>query len=495
MKKFLVFVIIANCHLFVANCCFSQWNTIIDNNNKYINGSPVYALHYNASINRLIIGGKINLLGDTVSGLDCCGMNLYLWDNWIFDDVYDCAPLTFINGGPDSSSIFALASVYDPTWLGKNLSVGGRFTGEGCMLPGAPDYFHNLNFYNYAGADFSPPSEMDCSDTVFAIAMVDNEDCPALVTGFKTYVAGRCVFCNCQDSLSIDSSRYIAFYDPYPYPGCNFNLTPNYMQGGTNGPVYTIQAIDTANVYAGGKFDSTGVIKANNIAKWNGASWDSLGSGVNGTVKALLAYNGKLYAGGNFTMAGGMPANNIAVWDGTNWSSLGTGTNGTVKALAIHNGNLYAGGAFTQAGGNTVNNVARWNGVNWSALDGGRNNEVYALASYQGDLYAGGNFTGGANDTARYFAMYIDSLTAVSQISNLSSQISIYPNPTSGKFTLNSKITEGEITIYNIQGERIYATTLNSKQETINLSSQFSGIYFLHIKTPDGVAVKKLVKQ
>src|SRR5262245_47599845 len=63
-----------------------------------------------------------------------------------------------------------------------------------------------------------------------------------------------------------------------------------------------------------------------------------------------------------------------------NWSSLGSGVNGSVRALAVSGTNIYAGGLFTSAGGVTANHVAKWNGSMWSALGSGMDSSVLALA-------------------------------------------------------------------------------------------------------------------
>lgn len=125
------------------------------------------------------------------------------------------------------------------------------------------------------------------------------------------------------------------------------------------GPIYALAVYDNELIAAGG-FTQIGGANANYIARWNGTSWQSLGSGMNGWVYSLLVCNGKLFAGGSFTLAGGANAKRIACWDGTNWAPLGTGMNSTVNALALFNGELIAGGSFTTAGDVTVNRIARW---------------------------------------------------------------------------------------------------------------------------------------
>ncbi len=169
------------------------------------------------------------------------------------------------------------------------------------------------------------------------------------------------------------------------------------LGSGVNGTVRAI-AVRGEEVFVGGSFTMAGSIPANNIAKWSAASgWTALGSGVSGTVQALaFDQNGNLLVGGAFSTAGGIAANNIARWNGSTWSALGTGTNGYVSAIAVaSNGDVFIGGAFTQAGSvANANNIARWNGSTWSDLAGGMNNEVRALAiAPNGDLFAGGNFT------------------------------------------------------------------------------------------------------
>jgi len=72
-------------------------------------------------------------------------------------------------------------------------------------------------------------------------------------------------------------------------------------------------------LYAGGIFASAGSGAVRNIAKWDGASWSALGSGLDGgglEVSALTVFDDgtgpALFASGKFTIAGGAPANHIA---------------------------------------------------------------------------------------------------------------------------------------------------------------------------------------
>ena len=110
--------------------------------------------------------------------------------------------------------------------------------------------------------------------------------------------------------------------------------------------------------------------------------WLTLGSGMGGSsvpgtrVPALVATaNGEFVAGGMFTTAGGVGVNHVARWNGAGWSPLGSGMSGplpfagTVIALTtLPNGDVVAGGFFSAAGGVGANRIARWNGTSWSPL-------------------------------------------------------------------------------------------------------------------------------
>jgi len=183
--------------------------------------------------------------------------------------------------------------------------------------------------------------------------------------------------------------------------------------GGNAGRVYSLVVYDDGGgpvLYVGGQFDTAGGAPANNIARWNGVAWSTLGAGVDDDLFALEVFDdgggADLYAGGRFENAGGSPASRIARWDGAAWSTLGSGANATVRTLEVFDDGggdaLYAGGSLTEVGGVQVGRVARWDGSVWSALGGGVDAYVRVLFAYDDgggeELFAGGLFenAGGA---------------------------------------------------------------------------------------------------
>jgi trimeric autotransporter adhesin len=178
---------------------------------------------------------------------------------------------------------------------------------------------------------------------------------------------------------------------------------------GTNGPVYA-QLWYKGNLYIAGRFSMAGNIRANNIVKWDGNKWDSLGSGTDSTVNALAVdSNGILYAGGMFNKAGGVSIKRIAKWNGSSWSALDTNAysfapNQNVNEIAvdIYN-NIYMSGNFkTIYFGNDsliVNYIAKFDGTQWSDLANGVKNNITASTSItaltcdkNGNVFVGGRF-------------------------------------------------------------------------------------------------------
>lgn len=69
--------------------------------------------------------------------------------------------------------------------------------------------------------------------------------------------------------------------------------------------------------------------------------------------------------------------------------------------------------------------------------------------------------------------------------------IGIYPNPVSNVCTIKTKESIQKYEVLNAEGN----TIIEGNESEINFSSIASGIYFLHIYTSKGKAVKKIVKQ
>ncbi len=197
---------------------------------------------------------------------------------------------------------------------------------------------------------------------------------------------------------------------------------------------------EPAHLIIGVRFENVGGVPAQNIADWDGHEWHAMGAGLDPgiflndiTVQSLAVWDPdgagplppRLVAGGEFRTSGGVTVNNIAMWDGALWQPLGSGVNDTVLTMTTWDPQntgypfLVVGGQFTSAGGTPVSALATWSGSGWNDVGGGVASTgistiVDALIAWDPDgtgpahtnLVVGGQFqhAGGipANNIARY---------------------------------------------------------------------------------------------
>jgi hypothetical protein len=117
---------------------------------------------------------------------------------------------------------------------------------------------------------------------------------------------------------------------------------------------------------------------------------------------------------------------------------------------------------------------------NTSEFPSGGPNRVYRTSYYNvlNDIYNNGKSLG------------VD-------VNSLTSSINVYPNPTSGEFTLavtNTQVGDLNILVTNIQGQTVYQNRVKSilsYQENIDLTQFAKGMYFLKVNNQ---VVKLLIK-
>jgi hypothetical protein len=169
-------------------------------------------------------------------------------------------------------------------------------------------------------------------------------------------------------------TKSLAQWDGTKWANCGTNFVANSANA-----VWSM-AVWNGRLYIGGSFaDCGGVIGANGVASWDGATWQGLGSGIgtgfNPNAFAMKVFNDgsgeALYIGGRFNEIGGVPGSAlIGKWDGTQWSKVGegvfAGTFSDIETMEVFNdgsGNaLYCGGWDIGIAGSGNASVAKWDG-------------------------------------------------------------------------------------------------------------------------------------
>ncbi len=338
------------------------------NNNLYVGGSFTNAGGATTTNIGYWDGGSWHALG---SGLGVSGGSASVRSIAIQNgSVY--AGGVFTNSG--SSSVTNLAA-----WDGTNWTqLGGGVNGGVLSL-----VFNGTDLY--VGGSFSQAG----TTAVSSVAKWDGTNWSNLDGGLNAGgVAASMAFLN--GTLCVVGS----------FTGAGGNTSANFVVWtgsswsaiGTGLSSSGVRALATGtNVYVGGNFAAAGSFLANFIASWDGSQWSGLGTpgrlnGIQGAVLALSSDGQNIYAGGTFTYAGPSKANNIARFDGTNWNSLGGGLNFAVNSIGLLDNELIIGSSLSPY-------ISAWNGANWLPPT---NNQIAgplpAMAVGTNGLYLAGSF-------------------------------------------------------------------------------------------------------
>ena len=96
--------------------------------------------------------------------------------------------------------------------------------------------------------------------------------------------------------------------------------------------------------------------------------------------------------------------------------------------------------------------------------------------------------------------MYYDNTLGVNSINNEEIyEISVYPNPSNGLFSLFTNHLDGRtrVSIYTIEGAQVKVYYFDTNEELLNykfdLSKLASGMYFINLENKRGTGTKKII--
>ncbi len=324
----------------------------------------IHCMYPDTSRNCLYAGGGFHNSG--VDTMNYCGywndssyVPMDMMGNKGCNDSVWC--FTYFNGslyvGGSFTQAGGVSSNYIARWDGASwYPVGNGFNSS----------VHSLTVYNnqlYAGGQFT----MSGSNSVSHLGYWNGTQWNQVGGGVDQDVKAMCVWNN---ALYIGGDITVAggvtVNRICKWDGANYFAVGSGFNSGMGEPCMVRSfCIYNGNLIAGGMFEHSGTSDMHNLAMWNGTTWSSIGHidggmmGENG-VRTMCAYNNRLFIGGSFSSCGSTSSNNLGMWDGSSWSSIGTGMDGAVNSLAVHHNELYIGGSFTNAAGTSVNNIAKY---------------------------------------------------------------------------------------------------------------------------------------
>jgi|GEM_PF-1223687 len=283
---------------------------------------------------------------DMVRAIEVVGPDVYI--GGAFTDIgglpnadriarWDGSAWHALGGGLGDGDVRAIVSV------GPDLYVGGSFTDAG----------NDPNADYVARWDGSAWHALSAAQANVLGAQVN-----ALgVLGSHLYVGGMF-----EDAGGDPDADFIAMWD-----GAFWYSLSAGPGGGVNDAVWAIEVVGW-DVVVGGAFDIAGNDPdASGVAVWNDwfGFWYPLGTGLGGAdswVYDIEVVGSDVYVGGWFPDVGGNTAAScIARWDGAAWRALGSGLNDPVAAVKVEGDSVYAGGYFLDAAGNAnADHLARW---------------------------------------------------------------------------------------------------------------------------------------
>jgi len=310
-----------------------------------------------------------------------------------------------------------------------------------------------------------------------------------------------------------------------------------------------IQTTDNGYIVTGEEQSTDGDVTGNitgNETEWTvkldnmgNIQWEKCyGGGITGTagLSILQTLDGGYITGGGARYNGGDVTGNhggadywvVKITDTGNiqWQKCFGGSNddygfSIVKTI---DGNYAIGGYSSSADGEVTGNhglADYWvvkldtNGnMLWEQSYGGNMQEVCLsmISTSDNGLAIIGMTAGNSDDVTGYhggpFDYWVvklnpDSTTGINEISNPDG-VSIYPNPTSGTFTLSIRNYEyspaqagrnGEIRIYDVLGQEVYSQLITNNSTTISLPDISNGVYFYQLTNGKETYRGKFVKQ
>jgi hypothetical protein len=352
----------------------------------------VYVLEVSGS--RLYVGGDFNNAGD-VAAAD----RIAVWTG----SKWSAACATTLTGDGPSGAVYSIAvdTVTGKVYAGGSFSnAGGDAAADGLAVcsggawhsVGGVSFSSNITALEVVGRDlyiaggFLNGAGLPTADYVVAyhldgggyFAITDtNADFINGPNDIEADGAGGAYFGgNFLDADHIQEADYVVHYDgsgtwsalgsgPGPAYGA-IQSSPGQVRG--------LAVAGNGDLYAVGQFTNvvgTGGV-GDKIAKWNGSSWEGVGSssffGEADAINLLdVVVDGpRVIVVGNFSNAGGLTkVDGVAAFKNGSWTNVGTNANGTdgpltgpnpiLKDVAIVGSRLYIGGLDQDIGGGLLN--------------------------------------------------------------------------------------------------------------------------------------------
>ncbi|MDX2173674.1 MAG: T9SS type A sorting domain-containing protein [Bacteroidota bacterium] len=199
-----------------------------------------------------------------------------------------------------------------------------------------------------------------------------------------------------------------------------------------------------------------------------------------------------------YTFSGGSSV--VSPSTNTSYSVYGTNTSGCVNSIpALSNVTvnplpiilITTNDTLICLGASAILNVSGATNYIWSS---GGTNTLEVVTPTVNTTYTANGTDGNGCQNMSTITVSVAICTGLNNKTNSDNKVEIYPNPNTGKFTIELN-KPSQVSIYNILGQLIFNEKINELKKLISLSSVLNGTYFVRIETDnEATIVTRLIK-
>ncbi len=364
---------------------------------------------------------------------------------------------------PDGNVLFTVdQSIYSHMyWIyspGSSAIAAGKPTIDSIIPNGCPNYLLTGKLFNgiTEGADFGDDWQM-----------VTNYPIVRLTNGANVYYAKTTLWNRVGAIQTGSLEDSVVFTPPASLPAGIYSLVVT-ANGNPSDPVsFTMPAAaitpDSASICSG--------VSVNLTASGDITYTWSPSTNLSSTTGTIVTANPTVAT--TYTVTG-IDADGCSTMDSV---TVTVNSNPTVTIFAVPDTVCSGDSAVLIAtGGNTYN----WTPS--TGLSASMGDSVKAAPGTATTYYVTGTGINGCSSLDS-LTLSVQTCTAINQLSVNNDQLSIYPNPALGQFTIQLSNYQNGYTaeIYNVFGERVYQSVLSNSQNSINLTTQPAGMYYIKI--------------
>lgn len=269
----------------------------------------------------------------------------------------------------------------------------------------------------------------------------------------------------------------------------NLSVVPNIIGDG----FITIYK-DTSSIFVTRKF--TYNLNPTYLAEFDGTNWKtypypSVADSISGSSNRALRFKGDLYVSASIGSTG-----KLYKWNGSKWSTVWTGKYPyeSVELMVVFDNSLYFMSAVNINASSTTTSTMFKLSENIVSTVVQMSGNVMDMVAYNNELYIGGKFNNVDGNKIYNLAKFKPTSTGIHENVDKKLDAVIYPNPTSGQFTVDAGMGEAVVIIYNSIGQVILNQPINGKQQ-LDLNAS-PGVYFVQVAKDGKISTPvKLINQ